>query len=600
MPGQVDKEQVKRRLRLEQQAWEAEQLAAGCSEAPTLQFWSVGKLLRVLQASRSAENALEMLAQCGIVRHLVGSVDPRRATSQPTAESPQTAPKADAVTYTSSRVWLTGFLHFGEDVDACDTLHLCDNNAKLPSFLLDPSPQLVDQLVLVKRWVLVDKAFGGVRTAGSMFLEVHDEKPVSLMPVEGDFVDWPREKVMESQGSVEDDDEEQPIVMTVDPGLHKAHLISIIGKIATKKYFWQASSTQQSSNGTVGTKRAREVDNEEGAACGSSQRLLCILHVRDLQHLDTVEIRVDASRFGLLATLQVNRIIEFTRLQGFIARSSYKVYLKWSHLTAARPIPDDARLPIPSDAMLYGSMTTTFLNDLYHSSYVDRRLHRYVVGVMHISYVLMRRKCGSCHQALQLIKRRGCWKHAEPQPGVAFYRECKWRQQHWAISDPAFKTRTYLGTTVRCVIDDGSAQAELFLENDVAWELLTCPAGQRRRFEDILSHYVDDLSYFSGRTATGSIATSRAEREREYYQNELRAFVVGAIPALRSVAVFARRFYKAQQQREGTSVLTFGKDIHLTTQTAPQPKLEARRVDRLHVRSELRRRLAQLRRSGPD
>ncbi|KAG6612880.1 uncharacterized protein IUM83_11981 [Phytophthora cinnamomi] len=298
--------------------------------------------MRVLQASRSAENALEMLAQCGIVRHLVGSVDPRRATSQPTAESPQTAPKADAVTYTSSRVWLTGFLHFGEDVDACDTLHLCDNNAKLPSFLLDPSPQLVDQLVLVKRWVLVDKAFGGVRTAGSMFLE-----------------------------------------------------------------------------------------------------------------------------------------------------------------------------------------------------------------------------------ALQLIKRRGCWKHAEPQPGVAFYRECKWRQQHWAISDPAFETRTYLGTT-------------------------------RRRFEDILSHYVDDLSYFSGRTATGSIATSRVEREREYYQNELRAFVVGAIPALRSVAVFARRFYKAQQRREGTSVLTFGKDIHLTTKTAPQPKLEARRVDRLHVRSELRRRLAQLRRSGPD
>ncbi|KAE9101085.1 hypothetical protein PF005_g14977 [Phytophthora fragariae] len=1080
MPGHVDKELVKQRLRLEQEAWEAEQLAGGCSEAPELQFWSIGKLLRVLQASKSTKNSLELLTQCGIVRHSVGSVDPRRATSQPTADNSDAAPTADAVTYTSSRVWLTGFLHFGEDVDSYDNLHLCDNNAKLPSLLLDPSPRLVDQLVLVKRWVLVDKAFGGVRTAGSMFLEVHDETPVLLGSVGGEFADWTREKVMEvleassqtkdppmytgieswavvaarssgngesgirrrqavarvakklglefsgghdqtattlgalflkchadnagncltiqlppeklltcsrvvtirelktfgeskmkelvtmrigdstaidspvsirisaesldwclllgcirdsgdleiydrtgsislhlsgntvstdfdgergvylirnfaltiedynrsqdlyqeeklplvycvnfsaadmeyiplhrddglsyspedktlseaqdllimvtnvdalprsdirragslpeyravhgiicpvaqelqsdcfmnatfvadvlidaqcinwyiqkggcyrikaiedrsntevrslSHYNVEDqaikasidylkaqcitgensvicfdalrhycgtgegnpsneerpfrvyrvyrveyehdsiapvflecsnftrarcekhecqksqqnlsgmlvpsddgslsgklsaffskgqqfvkqtpievsiselvavsvfryfiqqlevvsqvsdllhhplsnqseDDEEQSVMMTVDPDLHKPHLISLVGMITKKTFMWQSTT----SNKTIGLKRAREVDNDSGAACSPSRRLQCLLRVRDLQHLDTVEVRVDASRFGLLATLRLNSVVEFTRLQGFIARSSYKVYLKWSPLTAARPISQEMCLPIPSDAELYGSMPTTFLNDLYHTSHVDRRLRRYVVGVVHISYVLMKRKCGSCHQALQLVRRRGCWKHVEPHPGAAFYRECNWRQQHWTPSDPVFKTRTYLGTTVRCVIDDGSAQAEMFLENDIAWELLTCPDGQRRRFEDILSSYVDELSYFSGRTASGSFATSRAEREQEYYQNELRAFVVDAIPSLRSVAVVAQRFYKAKQQREGTSVLTFGKDIHLTTKTAPQPKLEAKRVDRLHVRSELQRRLAQLQLRAP-
>ncbi|EGZ09447.1 hypothetical protein PHYSODRAFT_523237 [Phytophthora sojae] len=366
--------------------------------------------------------------------------------------------------------------------------------------------------------------------------------------------------------------------MTVDPDLHKAHLISLVGMITKKKYYW----------------------HEPGVAYTSNRRLLCIFQVRDLQHLDTVEIRVDASRFGLLGTLRLNSIVEFSRLQGFIARSSYKVYLKWSHLTAARPVSQEIRLPIPSEAELYSSMSTSFLNDMYHYSQVDRRLHRYVVGVMHISYVLMKRKCESCHQALQLVKRRGCWKHADPLPGAAFYRECKWKHQHWAISEPVFKTRTFLGVTVRCVIDDGSAQAELFLENAVAWELLTCPDGQRQRFEDILSNYVDELSYFSGRTASGSFATSRAEREQEYYQNELRAFVVDALPSLRSVVVFAQRFYKAKQQQEGTSVLTFGKDIHLTTKTAPQPKLEAKRVDRLHVRSELQRRLAQLRALSAD
>ncbi|CAI5744611.1 unnamed protein product [Peronospora destructor] len=151
-----------------------------------------------------------------------------------------------------------------------------------------------------------------------------------------------------------------------------------------------------------------------------------------------------------------------------------------------------------------------------------------------------------------------------------------------------------MGTTVRCVIDDGSGQAELFLENDVAWELLMCTKGQRRRFTNILSNYVDELKYFSGRTATESFATSKAERDQEYYQNELRAVVLDAIPSLRSIVVFAQQFYSTKQ-KESTSVLTFGKDIHITAKTVPLPNLEAKRVDRVHVRNELKRRLVKFR-----
>eukprot|EP00644_Phytophthora_capsici_P001329 jgi/Phyca11/14899/fgenesh1_pg.PHYCAscaffold_10_\ len=151
----------------------------------------------------------------------------------------------------------------------------------------------------------------------------------------------------------------------------------------------------------------------------------------------------------------------------------------------------------------------------------------------------------------------------------------------------------YVKESLRCVIDDGSAQAELFLENDVAWELLVCTEGQRRRFEDVVSNYVEELTYFSGRTANGCFATSKAEREQEYYQNELRAFVLNTLPVLRRIVVFAHRFYSVKDNDEGTSVLTFGKDIHLTTKTLPQPKLEAKRVDQLHVRNELQQRLAQ-------
>jgi hypothetical protein len=390
-------------------------------------------------------------------------------------------------------------------------------------------------------------------------------------------------------------DEEPVVVMKVDPDLHKPHFVSVVGLITKKKYYWQSTSQPQFGQPiAVGAKRSRDAaSNETSNDVGPTRQLSCIIQVRDLKHLDTVDIRVDASRFGILGALLLNSVVEFSRLKGFITRSGYKVFLSWSHFTAARQVCARECVALPLDAELYGSMPTTFLNELYRATCIDRMLHRYVAGVVHISYVLLKRKCGLCNQALQFNRRQGSWKHADPTESK-YSRECAWRWQHLAPSDPAFKTRTYLGTTARCVIDDGSGQAELFLENGVAWELLTCPDGQRRRFDDILSNYVDELSYFSGYATNGSFATSRTEREQEYYQNELRAFVLRAIPSLRSVVVFARRFYKAKD-KEGTSVLSFGKDIHLTTKTVPQPKLEATRIDRLHVRSELQRRLALLR-----
>ncbi|RQM17499.1 hypothetical protein KXD40_004823 [Peronospora effusa] len=386
--------------------------------------------------------------------------------------------------------------------------------------------------------------------------------------------------------------EEGLTVNTVEPNLHKPHLVSIVGIITKKKYYWQSNSQQQSfgkmlQTATVGVKRTRECYSS--IAGGSRRKLRAIFHVRDLEHLDTVEIRIDASRFGVLGTLQCGNIVEFSRLQGFIARSSYKAFLSWGHLTAARLVLDRVCLPA-RDAELFGSMPTTFLNDLYHATNIDRMLHRYVVSVMHISYVLLKRKCKLCHQSLQLDKRRGCWKHAEPQSESKYSRDCARRWHQMAPSNPSFRARTYMGTTVRCVIDDGSGQAELFAENDVAWELLMCTDGQRQRFTNILSNYVDELKYFSGRTANESFATSKAERDQEYYQNELRAFVLDTMPSLRSMVVFAQQFYSAKQ-KESTSVLTFGNDIHITTRTVSLPKLEAKRVDQVHVRNELKRRL---------
>uniref|UniRef100_K3WVK5 Uncharacterized protein n=1 Tax=Globisporangium ultimum (strain ATCC 200006 / CBS 805.95 / DAOM BR144) TaxID=431595 RepID=K3WVK5_GLOUD len=162
---------------------------------------------------------------------------------------------------------------------------------------------------------------------------------------------------------------------------------------------------------------------------------------------------------------------------------------------------------------------------------------------------------------------------------------------------------------MRCIIDDGSAQAELFLENDVAWELLACSAGSKRRFEDMISSNTSELSYFTGQSATSLFPSSRA-KDDEYYQNEFRSMIMHAMQSLRQVVVFGQRFYtsphKHQQngnrgapEREVVSVLTFGKDIQITTKTVANAHLEARRVDPLHVKSELRQRLASLLKNRP-
>uniref|UniRef100_M4BGQ6 CST complex subunit CTC1 n=1 Tax=Hyaloperonospora arabidopsidis (strain Emoy2) TaxID=559515 RepID=M4BGQ6_HYAAE len=388
--------------------------------------------------------------------------------------------------------------------------------------------------------------------------------------------------------------EEQPVSTTLDPNLHKPHLVSVRGMITKKKYYWRSNGQHQPLASTGLSSLERVWHCSRSVAQGSSGRWICILYVRDLQHLDSVEVRADTSLFGLLGTLQQGTVVEISRLHGFTARASYKVYLKWSHSTAARRLLSESDgVLVPCDAELFGSLRTTFLNGLYNATNIDQMLHRYVVGVMHMSYMLLKRKCSLCHQALQLDKRRGCVNCPKSQVESQSLRDCAWRWQQMAPSDAAITARTYVGTTVRCIIDDGSGQAELFLEDDVAWELLECSDGQRRRFEDVVRNYVSQLSYFSGRSATASFATSKAEREQEYYQNELRAFVLDAIPSLRSIVVFARQFFSAKQ-KENTSVLTFGKDVHITTSTMALPKLEAKRVDRVHVRDELKRRLAQL------
>ncbi|KAL7684154.1 hypothetical protein Plhal304r1_c037g0112381 [Plasmopara halstedii] len=361
--------------------------------------------------------------------------------------------------------------------------------------------------------------------------------------------------------------------------LHKLHLISIIGIIIKKRYSWQFYHRSN--------REKRFRDGSFHHSNHSKRYLQCIVTLRDLKHLETVNIRIDTSRFHGFDTLDRHQIVEFSRLEGFYARSSLKLSLNWTHVSAVRQVMTlSSQL---SDAQIYGVMSTSFLNDLYCGTHIDNLIHRYVVHVVHINYVVLKRKCRKCHQKLIFLKSCGLWKHSDVPVQWNTLQSCtsKW----YKVTSREFSNCTYMDTTLRCIIDDGSGQAELFLENDIAWELLTCTFNQRQRFEKILTRDLDELSYFSGNIFHEAIATNRL---MEFYQKKLQTFVLNVMSSLQSIVVFAHQFYKTNNN-EGTSVLTFGKDIQVTTKTIPLPKLEAKRVDQLHVRNELHQRLCSLR-----
>jgi hypothetical protein len=414
----------------------------------------------------------------------------------------------------------------------------------------------------------------------------------------------------------------EPATAAPEANIHQPRLMTLIGAVRERRYYWRdnphyGEPEPKVDASVVGEKRCHEEMSSPGVDRPSiqSRRLVCVVRVRDLSSLDTIDIHIDVHKFGFRASLQPGDVVEFSKLQGFIARSTFRAYLNWGYLTSARllQLVDSS---LPSEAELYGSLQTSFLNDLYSTKssskdVFDRRIHRYVVRVVYVNYVVLKRKCRACHRALVHDRRHG-WMHSTPTNGESSVsqpsRQCGWYQlQHM---DAALASHSYVHTNMRCIIDDGSAQAELFLENEVAWELLRCSPTQRRHLLDVR---ISELRFFAGQTPTsaGFFSSAGTSEDEQYYENQLREVVLSAVAELRQLAVFAQRFYSkarevrgAAQGRGGadsgpgpTSILTFGRDVQVVTRTATPAKLDARRVDDLHVKSELRQLLARLRAS---
>ncbi|KAJ0401836.1 hypothetical protein ATCC90586_008555 [Pythium insidiosum] len=258
------------------------------------------------------------------------------------------------------------------------------------------------------------------------------------------------------------------------------------------------------------------------------------------------------------------------------------------------------RVAVATTRPLLSQLRLTRLGAMYRETAIDRTWHRLVVRVVHVSYVVLKRKCSTCKQTLRLIRHQGLWTH-DPD-GEASLRtmptqtptpapRCRWR--HLQHISPVFGSETFVSASMRCIIDDGSAQAEMFLEREAVWELLVCSAGQRRHFEEVVTTQLSELSHFATRHDT--LFTTKSTQDSAYYHNDWRAFVSRAVPATQSIAVIVQRFFARQQPTAlETVVLPFGRDLQLTTRRRPMLQLEARRVDVLssgELRQELRQRL---------
>ncbi|DBA01492.1 TPA: LOW QUALITY PROTEIN: hypothetical protein N0F65_005611 [Lagenidium giganteum] len=394
--------------------------------------------------------------------------------------------------------------------------------------------------------------------------------------------------------------------------LHQARFVTLVGMVVDVQVSRVPVKALSSTVDDLRPiKRGRE-DNGANAEATTATTLLLRCSLRDVHAADTAVVHVNATAFGLLAPFLVRgAVVRVNNLQHFVARSTYKVYLNWCNVSSvqvlARPVP----APLSTEA-LYATMTVSLLHQLYEPRVVDRAVHKWHVRVVHLNYVVLKRKCARCHQALTL-ERRSRWTHAtnqnnqwEPSAGNATTstgsgRRC-WHLAPIAVNDEAFDAKTYLSTALRCIVDDGSAQAEVFFENDVAWALLHCSAAQRQRYDALLRTSVAQLSYFATRTASAApqfFRPTRSADEQEYYENEFRGFVRACIDRLRPLQLVGHRIWthkatKNEASATPTAVLSLGADIHITTKSLPMVQLEARDVQELHPKQSARQLLVHL------
>jgi hypothetical protein len=385
--------------------------------------------------------------------------------------------------------------------------------------------------------------------------------------------------------------------------IHSNHYISIMGLIVSIRYI----------------KRPLRLRRRPIPSSKQNKNWFLLCRLRDTQALDYVDIHISIDLFGpRSASLQIGQVVLFRNLIGYISRHKYKVSsLEWSHRTSVhfKDIPTMNEDPPKDEAQVLYDMKTTFLYDMYVQGfkYVDRRLHRWLVRIVHLQYFVLKQKCLHCHQNLKRIVTRKEQEDDEeeeekeeeddvdpPHPdGIQKRRRRKivvtqyrWTHPLWMSTSSCFSScpflvndghhpiedYSYVSANLRCVVDDGTGQAELHVEDNVAWDLLGTAIHQRKHLEKVFTEnvHLDEWTFFAnnvpssnkndvhidggsttGTTGMNTIGMNTTGRvvppvftSIEYYQNVLDDFILACIKERTSpIVVIGRRFWKKQKQK---------------------------------------------------
>ncbi|EQC39757.1 hypothetical protein SDRG_03183 [Saprolegnia diclina VS20] len=282
------------------------------------------------------------------------------------------------------------------------------------------------------------------------------------------------------------------------------------------------------------------------------------VHLQDLTSRDVVDITWNVGRHAYPSGLCPGAVVTFSRIKMHIRRLSFKPYFAMLHTTRVAVVHSTevpSAPPVPRKLLL----------ELYQVAVADRRYYEHIGTVCHISYATLKLQCARCHRVV-VRDSHGSLRHAQEDLAPC----------------PSLVRDVVVLCSTRCLVDDGTAQVEVYASGDVAWHLLHVSGPSRTTHEATVVALGTELAFFSNTTPGLFDAPSP---QMQFHIDAWRACVLNAASQRTQIVLHAKRFYAKLKPAHDLSVLRCG-EFELRTPVQPMVQLEAMAVHDLHVRYE--------------
>ncbi|KDO33767.1 hypothetical protein SPRG_01648 [Saprolegnia parasitica CBS 223.65] len=318
------------------------------------------------------------------------------------------------------------------------------------------------------------------------------------------------------------------------PSVHKDVLVSLVGRVVSVHMTYHKDVLR-----------------------GQDDALIRV-HLQDLKSRDLVDITWNVGKYAYPSGLGPGAVVTFHRIKMHIRRLSFKPYFAMLHTTRVvvvhvTEVPSPP--PVPRKLLL----------ELYQVDVADRRYYEHVVTVCHLSYATLKLQCARC-QRVVVRDGHGSLRHAQEDLAPC----------------PRLVRDVVVLCSVRCLVDDGTAQVEVYASGDAAWHLLHVSGAARAQHEATAVALGAELAYFSN-TAPGLF--DAPSPQMQFHVDAWRACIQNEARRHTQIVLHAKRFYAKLKPAPDLSILRCG-EFQLRTPVQPMVQLEAIAVHDLHVRYE--------------